>query len=310
MCPPVRRPGRVDDGRLDGEHVGLVGRAGPAAGAASPAIVSSSVPATWIVPARRTSGLVQGTGSDRTQSILNTPGPCLYRDTQRGSPRSPGRRPSPRTPAGVVSSRTAGTPSNSRRSVTSCPVTTSPPCSSSAVTIASASFCEPPSTSGQPTWWASMPSSIPRPAVSGRARSSMPCAAAPASSACAPRVSKYRCGQPAHVGQAVEREVRRSAGRSAWAAGAAGWSGRSRRRRCRARPAGRTAGGRPPPSAPRPAAVSSSERRDTAARPPSSGWAKLTSGCTSRTPRLGRSNSRKNGAAAAIGCTVEQTSWR
>ena len=49
---------------------------------------------------------------------------------------------------------------------------------------------------------------------------------------------------------------------------------------------------------------------DTAARPPSSGWAKQSSGWTSRTPRLGRSNSRKNGAAAAIGCTVEQTSWR
>jgi hypothetical protein len=48
-----------------------------AAGAASPAIVSASVPATWIVPARRTSGFVQGTGSESTQSTLNTPGPCL-----------------------------------------------------------------------------------------------------------------------------------------------------------------------------------------------------------------------------------------
>ncbi len=41
------------------------------------------VPATWMVPARRTSGLVHGTGSERIQSILKTPAPCLYRDTQR-----------------------------------------------------------------------------------------------------------------------------------------------------------------------------------------------------------------------------------
>ena len=155
------------------------------------------------MPARRTSGLVHGTGSESTQSILNTPGPCLYRDTQRRYP-SGTRSPAIATKArGVVSSRTAGTPSNSRRSVTSCPVTSSPPCSSRAVTIASASACEPPSTRGQPTWWASMPSIIPRLAVSGRARSSIPCAAAPAISACASGVSKKRWASQRTFGSPV-----------------------------------------------------------------------------------------------------------
>ena len=102
--------------------------------------------------------------------------------------------------SGVVFSSTAGTRSNSRRSVTGCPVTTSPPCSSSAVTIASASFCDPPSISGHPTWWDSIASSIPSAEVSGWLRSSMPCAAAPPTSARASSVSKYRCASHRTLG--------------------------------------------------------------------------------------------------------------
>ena len=82
MCPPSgARVGSTTVGWTARTYGRSVSRS--AAGAASPARVSSRVPARWIVPARRTSGLVQGTGSDSTQSTLNTPGPCLYRDTHR-----------------------------------------------------------------------------------------------------------------------------------------------------------------------------------------------------------------------------------
>jgi hypothetical protein len=82
MCPPAGA--RVGSGTV-GWTASTYGRSvcRPDAGAASPAMVSSSVPARWMVPARRTSGLVHGTGSDSTQSTLKTPGPCLYRDTHR-----------------------------------------------------------------------------------------------------------------------------------------------------------------------------------------------------------------------------------
>jgi hypothetical protein len=76
MCPPSgARVGSTTVGWTASTYGLSVSR--PAAGAASPAMVSSSVPATWMVPDRRTSGLVQGTGSESTQSTLKTPGPCL-----------------------------------------------------------------------------------------------------------------------------------------------------------------------------------------------------------------------------------------
>src|SRR5579862_8488257 len=56
------------------------------------------------------------------------------------------------------------------------------------------------------------------------------------------------------------------------------------------------------------AAVSSTERVTTAARPPSSGWANSTGALANRTPRAGRSKRRKNGEARASGCAAEQTS--
>src|SRR5579863_4619093 len=56
------------------------------------------------------------------------------------------------------------------------------------------------------------------------------------------------------------------------------------------------------------AAVSSTERVTTAARPPSSGWANSTGALLNRTPRAGRSKRRKNGEARASGCAAEQTS--
>ncbi len=47
----------------------------PAWTSASACAISVRVPPTWIVPARRTSGWVHGTGPSRAQSILNTPAP-------------------------------------------------------------------------------------------------------------------------------------------------------------------------------------------------------------------------------------------
>jgi hypothetical protein len=66
--------------------------------------------------------------------------------------------------------------------------------------MASASFCDPPSIRGQPTWWDSIVSSIPSAEVSGWVRSSMPWAAAPPSSARASSVSKYRCASHRTLG--------------------------------------------------------------------------------------------------------------
>ena len=71
----------------------------------------------------------------------------------------------------------------SARSLTGCPVSAMPPYSASLPTRAAASRAEPPRTTGQPTWCASAASSRPYPPVIGRRRSTMECAAIPASTA-------------------------------------------------------------------------------------------------------------------------------
>ncbi len=77
------------------------------------------------------------------------------------------------------------------------PQRTSPPASSSSPTSASAIAWEPPSAMGQPTTWASAPSSIPNPPVTGVPRSSTEWADNPASNAGARSPSKRRASEVA-----------------------------------------------------------------------------------------------------------------
>ena len=79
----------------------------------------------------------------------------------------------------------------------------------------------------------------------------------------------------------------------------------------RARPAGPSAAGRPArrrPEGARPCRPPIGERR--AALPPSSGWAKGTSGWRREWRRPSKAGWRKNGDASTRGWTAEQTSWR
>ena len=62
------------------------------------------------------------------------------------------------------------------------------------------------------------------------------------------------------------------------------------------------------PSRPRPAAVSSIERCMTPAPPPSSGWARSTSGQAHSRPWRSRPSEVSDGAPGAIGCAAEQSS--
>ena len=284
----------------------------PSLGPRSPAIVSSRVPATWIVPARRTSGLVQGTGSDRIQSILNTPGAVVV-----------ARHPAPVALVHPVAGHRheglgGGVEQDGRDAVELAQVGDVVPGHHLAALLLerghhrvgellrAALDQRPADVVGQHRRAAC-------PSADGERLGEVehPVRGGPADQRPRPLRLEVPVGQPAHVGQPVEPEVRDLRRRSSSAAGAAGWSGRSRRRRCRARPAGRTAGGRPPRPAPSPAAVSSRERRGD--RRPTAvervGEVDLRAAPAGRRGSR-RSNSRKNGAAAAIGCTVEQTSWR
>ena len=109
----------------------------------------------------------------------------------------------------------AGASSASER--TRWPVTTSPPAEVTASTIASVTAALPPSTTGQPTAWASEPRNSPIPAVTGWSRRSIEWAATPANRARASSVSKRRATEVAERSASAPNAAIRS-----------GWGGTER----------------------------------------------------------------------------------
>ncbi len=129
------------------------------------------------------------------------------------------------------------------------------------------------------------------------------CAASPASSA-APRPSRNRL--PTQVAGCAPESAKRAIA-SGWRGGIGGASTPSMRSRHRVM-MGSTRSRHASPSAPRDRQLWSSDRDSSAALPSSSGWARSISGWAHSRPWSERGSVRKNGEAAASGCTAEHTS--
>ena len=192
----------------------------------------------------------------------------------------------------------------SARSLTGCPVSATPPYSASLPTRAAASRAEPPRTTGQPTWCASAASNRPYPPVIGRWRSTMECAAIPASTA-RPRSPPNRVRPSTVAGRPPNTPYRAS--RSGAGGGDSGESRLSTSPnppRAAAPTVSRQA--RASRREPSPSAVLATSRCTSTASCPSSGWAAWTAGNAHSTGRL---RSRNAADARASGSAVAHQSW-
>ena len=185
-------------------------------------------------------------------------------------------------------------------------ITTSTPSRSASATSAAAIWPLPRRANGHPTAWASIPSTSPKDAVSGRSRETIECAARPANSARAPgsrkairarRLAGSRAGNPNRASAIGCRGGRTTGPRSVGSSrSTSSTNGANSRRQA-------------PPSRPSPAAVSSIDRSTTTARSGASMWATGAGGWTHVTPPRSRSRDLKNGDATPSGCAVEHGSW-
>ena len=185
------------------------------------------------------------------------------------------------------------------------PVTISAPWERAIEASASATACEPPRATGQPT---ACPVSISTSAtapVGEASRRSIECAAFPAISARARGPSKRFASPSAERSPSSPKRDSASGCRV----------GRSGPRMAgRSLSASRTSGSMSlryasPSAPPIDAAVTSIERSNATAVPSSSGCASASSGWTSSSPCSASGSSRRNGEASGCGWTAEQMSW-
>ena len=276
------------------------GRAGirPAATSSSARRISAAVPPRCTVPAPASRASRHGIGPSSRKSTLDTDGPGRHR---RRAAAYRGGRPVPATRStwrGVRSSTTASAAGSARRSVTSWPRCSRPPCARSTATSASTIAPDPPRATGQPELIPSAPKSAPNAAVRGRLEGRIAWAAEPVNRARAASVRNI--ARPSRsAGHGARRPKRaiatgwgggRSTGPSAPARISSTWSTRAP---CTARQARA--------STPRPAAVASRSRCRRAAGPSGSGCPIGTAGCSQASPWSVSPSSRNTGLATPNG---------
>jgi len=206
--------------------------------------------------------------------------------------------------AGEVSNRIARAGPSCSSVWTRSPDAISPPSARSVAASASAIRCEPPRAIGQPAAWAAPPSMSANEDVSGASRGKKECAARPAMSARARSPRKGR--RPEGSTARTPKRPSSSGWRGMRSIGPSASPSRSWNRWTRGPTTRRYAGA----SAPRPFAVSSTERTSTTALPPGKGCASGMSGWIHSSPRSARGSRAKKGEAAAIGWIAEQMSCR
>ncbi len=184
-------PRRIEQGRLGQQNVGVLRvESGGDIGLGRGDLGSGTPRCT--VPARATSGLLQGTGPERMNDTLHAPSPNRNRSSARSYVRGSRPAASRISDGGATSRSTVGTPLSSESESIVWSVTIFPPWARRSWAIESAIDCDPPSGMGQPPACASAPRARPAPAEGREGRVPTGWAATPVKSAAATSVLNRR----------------------------------------------------------------------------------------------------------------------